>query len=511
MNPQPLRVLLVEDSESDAGLIKNMLAEQQNHLCKVDHVVRLSQALERLSRGDVDVVLLDLHLPDSRGVDTLAQARSSHPATPFVVITGLEDELAGVEALRRGAQDYLLKGEFDGPALSRSLRFAIERERMARREGGGSDADSPSAPADEHALSPRSAPRHMRESPSRAKWRKSTDGIVYASETMKRVLDTVDRVARENVPVLIYGETGTGKELIASAIHHNTMNPRKDKPFISINCASLTESLLESELFGHMRGAFTGAVTTKQGILEAIDGGTLFLDEIPEASPCVQAKLLRVLDSGDFIKLGDTSPRRVDVRIIAATNKNLPEEISARRFREDLFQRLNAVTIYVPPLRDRPDDIPALIDFFLEQFNRNFGKTVSMNDEVRRVLTDTRWIGNVRELKHLIQNLCIMAERTDKVVTSDDLMEYAGQARPESVRGRMPLSKVSGGMADAGRKTLADVRTNALRSAQKDYIMRLLKENRGNVTASAKGANVSRRYMTQLLKEFHIQSKRFKS
>lgn len=500
---QEINVLLIEDNPDDSEYIAEMLSGEKDHAWKIERAGDLSEGMERLSQGSFDVVLLDLSLPDSMGLDTLIKARAHSPQTPFVVLTGLEDNGMGETTVRNGAEDYLVKGRIDCPHLSSALRFSIERARLGQRKNGAGKKMIPSA-----------TPKPAAPAPTvRPKWRKSAEGIIYASESIRKILEKVDRIARETVPVLIYGETGTGKELISSAIHHNTYNPRKEKPFISINCASLSENLLESELFGYVRGAFTGAIGAKQGILEAIDGGTLFLDEIPDASRSVQAKLLRVLDCGEYLKLGETRVRKVDVRILAATNKNLAEEIAAGRFREDLFQRLNVVTIYVPPLSERPEDIPILIDFFLDQFNRTTGKNVTLSDDARRFLIENRWIGNIRELKHMIQNLCIMADSDAPVIRMDDVTSCVSDQngnQPEGGDGTRSAGRRSPEARRIKKETLSDVRTQSLQQAQKDYIIRLLKENRGNVTISAKAASISRRYLTKLVKDFGIHPKRFK-
>ena len=330
---------------------------------------------------------------------------------------------------------------------------------------------------------------------------------------MQSIMDTVTQIARFDVPVLIHGETGTGKELIAGAIHQSPTNLRRDRPFVAINCATLAAPLLESELFGYARGAFTGAVGAKQGILEAASGGTLFLDEVVEAPPSIQAKLLRVLDTGEYMKLGETRSRRADVRLIAATNKSVPDEIAAGRFREDLYQRLKGVEIHVQPLRDRPEDIPVIVRFYLDEFNRTMNKQVSISDEAFRVLEGCDWIGNVRELRNAIQQLVVMAASVRPVVIGRKDLPDAIVRPDHRTRSRVKLewSPVRF-TSDAGEiLSIFDVRAAALRQVEKEYLIHLLKRHNGKIIAAARAAGASRRFMHQKLKELKISPRAFKT
>lgn len=346
----------------------------------------------------------------------------------------------------------------------------------------------------------------------RAGWRVGSQTIVYVSSAMQKIMETTGQVAQFTVPVLIHGETGTGKELIAHAIHQHPGNPRSGNSFIAINCASLAESLLESELFGYARGAFTGANAPKQGILEAAAGGTLFLDEIVESPPSIQAKLLRVLDTGEFMKLGETKTRKADVRLIAATNKNIPSEIAAGRFREDLYQRLKGVEIEVPPLRDRPEDIPALVRFYLDEFNRTMNKKVALSDEVFSAFEQNPWTGNVRELRNAVQQIVVMAG-TDRPVTMrlKDLPDAI--ARPEGRRGgggKFEWGRVEFATVSGQDKSIFEVRKAVGSQVEKEYMIYLLKRHGGKIIAAAEAAGASRRYFHQKLKELGINPKTFK-
>lgn len=515
MRLEEIKVLIIEDDAEDADLIVQTLSSEKHPAYKIECVDRLSKGLEMLNNGTFDVVLLDLSLPDSYGMDTVTRAIANSPGIPFVVLTGLDDPQAGLEAVRTGAQDYLVKNKIDTQAMSKALQYAVLRERLEQlkddRISVMSQRIKPPQSALEDSRVFSRAPAASEESLTESPERKSTGRIAHVSKSMKKILATVDKIARENVPVLIYGETGTGKELIAAAIHHNTHNPRKEKPFISINCAALAEGLLESELFGHARGAFTGAVSAKQGILEAISGGTLFLDEISDASPSIQAKLLRVLDSGDYLKLGETHARKVDVRLLAATNKNIPDEISMGRFREDLYQRLKAVTLYLPPLRERPEDIPILVQYYLDYFNRISNKEISIDADAMRALEQYHWIGNIRELKHLVQNVVIMADSPTAVIRLGDLPDIVLDRKPGHAGKSTPAIQTAPPLRLTETDTLETIRTGAIRKAEEEYFVVMLKKYNGNVTHAAHAAKISRRHMTQKLKELGIDSKVFKS
>jgi len=469
MDEQRINVLIVEDDEGDVFLIRERLAAYTGprYRFSTEQADRLAPALERLAAGKVDVVLLDLGLPDSRGLDTLRNVFARAPETPIVVLTGLSEEAAGLEAVKSGAQDYLLKGESDGKALVRSLKYAIERKRaeniISRLEGRnrllldelrGKDLLSP---------------------------------IVADTPAMINLLDTVRIVSQADSSVIIYGETGTGKELVANAIHG--LSPRQEMPFIKINCAAIPDTLLESELFGYEKGAFTGAVQRRKGKFEAADGGTIFLDEIGDIPLSVQAKLLRVLESRTFERLGGNEPVTSDVRIIYATRKDLALEAREGRFREDLFYRINSVPITLPPLRERREDIPLLTNYFLDLYSGRFGKTgLVIGPEAMATLLKHDYPGNVRELKHAIETVVIMSR--DNRIEADAL--------PFGAKGAVEAPFA----LDYHDRPLAE----SLKAVEKQIIARLLRETGGKKAEAAERLGISRETLWRKLKEYGLDS-----
>ena len=357
--------------------------------CTVVTVENGEEALELLSRQEFDVVLLDLKMPGLGGVETLRRLRSSGVTAEVVILTGHPDVDTAVEAMKLGAYDYLTK-PFRLSEVEIVLRRAAENRRL-RAENV----------ALRHIVDRGDAP-HV---------------ILGESRAMRSLLELVRRVAASNAPVLITGETGTGKGLIAKALHQTS--PRAGKPFLAINCSAFQDQLLESELFGHEKGAFTGAVTAKAGLFEVADGGAVFLDEVAEMSPAMQAKLLQVLDTGELRRVGGTRQRRVDTRILAATNKDLEQEVRASHFREDLLFRLNVVSLPVPPLRDRKEDIPILVEYFLRRFQLPGQPPRSFSPEALGLLMHYTWPGNVRELANTIERLVLLCPGT--IIQPDDL------------------------------------------------------------------------------------------
>ncbi len=337
-------------------------------------------ALEIVRRQPVQLLLADLRMPGLDGLELLRATKAIAPEVEVILITGhggIEDAVA---AMKEGAYDFLTK-PFKRAALRKTVEKALEKQHLLQQN--------------------RALRRQLEDATPQG-------AIIGTAPAMRRVLDLVAQVAPSNATVLILGESGTGKELIADALHRGSV--RREGPCIKVNCAALPETLLESELFGHEKGAFTGAVGRKEGRFELAHGGTLFLDEIGDLSPATQAKLLRVLQEGTFERLGGTKTLKVDVRIVAATNKDLDAEVKARRFREDLFYRLNVISITLPPLRDRAEDIPVLAQHFVERFARRNAKPVEgLTREALDLLMPYRWPGNVRELENVIERAVVLA------------------------------------------------------------------------------------------------------
>ena len=350
----------------------------------------------------IDVMLCDLIMPDLNGVEVLRSAKEMNPRLSVVMITAHGTIRTAVDAMKLGAFDYITK-PFDMDEIKLIVKNALERSRLL---------------AENIQL--------KQELQSRYRF----DGIVGDSRKMQEVFKIVERVASSNATVLVRGESGTGKELIARAVHYNS--PRRDKPFIAVSCAALPETLLESELFGYEKGAFTGAVGQKAGRFELAHRGTLFLDEIPDISPAMQVKMLRVLQEREFERVGGTKPVRVDVRLLAATNRDLEQAVANGEFRPDLYYRLQVIQIFLPPLRERREDIPALVEHFIEKFNKENGKNIKfVSPEAMDLLMKYNWPGNIRELENAIERGVVLADAGSELITPD-LLPISVQATADT-------------------------------------------------------------------------------
>lgn len=394
---QTTSVLIVDDEDSLRELIAGRLRRRGY---RVDAVATGAEALEALARQEFDLAVLDLRLPDVDGMDCLRRAKELQPALEVVMLTGHGTIESAIEAMKLGAYDYLTK-PCNLSELEVILGKALERRLLTAENRG------------------------LREAIRR---QQEQIAIVGASPAMERLMQLTQRVAMADSPVLIEGESGSGKELIARAVHAGS--PRAEGPMIDVNCGALPGTLLESELFGHARGAFTGAVQAKSGLVEMADRGTLFLDEVGELPLDVQAKLLRFLETGEFRRVGETRLRRVDVRIVAATNRLLADEVAQGRFREDLYYRLNVVRLQVPPLRERPEDIPMLVEHLLSRL----GSDKELSPEALEALMSYPFPGNVRELYNIVQRGAILSP--DHWIALEDLglstHAAAGGAGPDA-------------------------------------------------------------------------------
>lgn len=409
------------------------------------------EALKRISKGDIDCVITDLRMPEVSGEQVLQHVTAENPGVPVIVLTGHGSIDAAVEAMRNGAYDFLTK-----PLNLDELTMIVKRALQGR----------------EMALQNRRLKEELES-------RKSLGSMIGKSSEMQKIFDRIRRVASSKATVLVTGESGVGKELIANAIHQ--LSDRKDKPLIKVNCAALSESLLESELFGHEKGAFTGAVARKRGRFELADGGTIFLDEIGEINQNVQIKILRVLQERQFERVGGEETLNVDVRVIAATNKNLEQEIEEGRFREDLYYRLNVVSINVPPLRERKDDIPLMISAFLEEFAAANGKNiVGIDNRARSALYNYDWPGNIRQLKNCMESAVVMCAGSK--ITLDDLPPTISRTSSEDaivVPAGIPMAE-----------------------AEKIIILKNLALNRGNKTKTADILGIGRKTLHRKLDDW---------
>lgn len=433
--PAEGRVLVVDDSTDTLELIRRTLVAAGY---RVSVAAGASEALRFLERNEVDLVVTDLRMPRVSGLDLARHIRENHPRTEVVMVTGFASVGTAVKAIKLGAHDYLAKPFTDAELLA-AVRGAFEKLRLR-----------------ESVRAPGEAPAEY--------------GLIGRSPAMRQVFSSIAKAAPSRATVLIAGESGTGKELIARAIHYSS--PRRAAPFVPINCGSIPETLLESELFGHVRGAFTGASDSRAGFFQTADGGTIFLDEVSDTSLAMQAKLLRVLQGGEVMMVGSSRPRKVDVRIVAATNKDLSALVRKDLFREDLFFRLNVLTIQAPPLRERGDDILLLIRHFGRKFAAETGKAAPrVSDRALDALRAYHWPGNVRELENVLHRLVVMTEGdVIEAVDLPALMRFSAhdesgtertlaQVEAEHIRG--VLAQVGGNQSRAAkilgidRKTLA--------------------------------------------------------
>jgi two-component system, NtrC family, response regulator HydG len=411
-------------------------------------------ALAMLAHDRADVALVDLRMPELGGLDVLRAIRQLQPECGVILMTGHASVESAIEAVKLGALDYLVK-PLDVTRLRQLLTDA--REDASRRS-------------------------ELMASEGATARRLELCGMIGRSAVMQQLFGLVRRIAPHARTALITGETGAGKEGIAHAIHD--LGPRRSRKFATINCSAVVETLFESELFGHVRGAFTGATDNKAGLFEAADGGTLFLDEIGELPASVQAKLLRVLETGEIQRVGSLQARKVDVRIVAATNRDPRVEVEAGRFRSDLFYRLNVVELHVPPLRERREDIPYLTAAFVKDFGARFGKPIEgVTPGAEQVLMSGAWPGNVRELRNVLERACMLTE--GHVLTERDL---AG-AMP-AVREPTPAHALS----QAGPSATQD-----LDQVEREHIIRVLAEVKGNKQAAARRLGISRRTLYRRL------------
>jgi DNA-binding NtrC family response regulator len=380
------RVLIVEDEDLMRELLTKILASENYRIFDASSG---EEALNLLQDQTFDLVLTDLRLKAMNGLQLLSEIRTLDPEMVVIVMTAYASVETAVEAMRKGAYDYITK-PFINDEIRVMLRRALDQRHLSREN--------------------RHLKRELRE-------RYRFESIVGNSEAMEKVYHLIEKVSAISSNVLIFGETGTGKELVARAIHYNS--ERSDRPFVAVNCGALTETLLESELFGHVKGAFTGAIANKEGFFQKADKGTLFLDELSEVSHALQIKLLRAIQEREVIPVGGREPLKFDVRLIAATNKKLEDEVERGTFREDLFYRINVITVPLPPLRERKEDIPLLVNYFLQKYAQRLGRpSVKMSREAMQVLVNYDWPGNVRELENMIERAVALCE-ADLIETTD--------------------------------------------------------------------------------------------
>ncbi len=392
-------VLIIDDETLQREILMTILSEEGYNVYSVSSLTEAKKVINEVSP---EIILTDLKLGNENGIEILNHISDKAFPPAVIVITAFGTISSAVEAIKKGAFDYLTK-PIDREVLILTIKKAEERINLVKEN------------------------LRLREE---LYGQFKIEGIIGKSKKMLQVIDIVKKVTPTSATVLIYGESGTGKELIAKAIHYNS--PRKDKPFIAINCAAIPENLIESELFGYEPGAFTGATTRKIGLIEAAHGGTLFLDEIAELSLNLQSKLLRVLQDKEVRRIGGKDTIKVDLRIIAATNKDLSEEVEKGKFREDLYYRLKVITVQIPPLRERKEDIPELVRFFIEKYSKEFGKRVlGIDEKALQALFNYHWPGNIRQLETVIERAIIICEGEN--ITLKDIQDELKITYPKNV------------------------------------------------------------------------------
>ena len=447
------QVLVVDDERDHAQVMCEALT-RQGHKCDVTY--SLTEALNRLGRKHYDVVVTDLVMEGHRdGLEVLKQTRQADLPPPVILVTAHGDIPTAVQAMNEGAFSFIEK-PLDLEHFRAQVNRAAEQAALLKQNQVLQQQISDQA---------------------------SFEGIVGGSPAMQRVVQTARQVAASDIPVLIMGESGTGKELITRAIHNNSR--RRKQRLVALNCAGLSESILEDELFGHVRGAFTGAQGDREGRFEHADGGTLFLDEVGDMPAAMQAKLLRVLENGEVVRLGSNEPIQVDVRLISATNKKLDELVAERHFREDLFFRINGMSIPLPPLRERREDIPLLIHYFMKQAAEKYQKEIEgITPEAHQVLMSYAWPGNVRQLRNVVERMVVLSAGP----------KLGTETLPPEIR-------PAGGEPPRGMHDLVGI---SIEQAEKELIRNTLKLTGGNREQAARILGIGERTLYRKIKEYGL-------
>jgi DNA-binding NtrC family response regulator len=446
---EPIKILVVDDEASIREMIKKGLSQMGGF--NVETAQNGAEAIEKIEKEVFDLVLTDLKMPEMDGLELLKNIKGTRPEVMVILMTAYGSIETAVEAMKMGADDYITKPFNIDHLLLRISK--VQKESLLLKEN------------------------RLLRMEVRKKF--EFNNIIGKSKKMQEIFSLIEKVAPGNSTVIIYGGSGTGKELVAKAIHYHS--PRADKPFIPFNCGAIPETLVESELFGHTKGAFTGAIQAKKGLFEEADGGTLFLDEISTILPSAQVKLLRVLQEKELMKVGSTERTKIDVRMIAATNENLEENMKTGKFREDLFYRLHVFPIFLPDLKDRKEDIPLLAYHFLDRYSREAKKGIKgISKEAMKLLLEYPWPGNVRELENTIERAVIMTDQ-DHLVPNDlpkDLIEGSSEMIKRGVK---------------DRKSLNDIKS--------EYIKEILKEVSGNKRVASEILKVNPRTLYRFEKK----------
>ncbi len=454
MNQAKIHLLVVDDDPVTLDLLKEVLTQEGY---EVTVALGGEEAIAQGQNLPFDIVITDVRMEDKDGMEVLRAFKRHSPETTVIMITAFGSIETAIEAIREGAFDYVSK-PFKLDEITLTVRRALEQKRLLQENSF-----------------------YRRELLARYPFK----NVIGQTPAMVQVYKTIAKVAETRSTVLLYGESGTGKELVARSIHYNS--PRNHRPFIPVDCASLVENLLETELFGHVRGAYTGAVGAKKGLFEEAEGGTVFLDEVVNINLSVQAKLLRFLQDHEIKRVGGTESLRVDVRVVAATNHLLEPLVREGKFREDLFYRLNVVTITLPPLRERKEDIPLLANHFLQKFSEEYKKAIShISPEALEVLNQYSWPGNVRELENTVERAVVLTPHP--IILPEDL--------PQNLLGAIPHERLD----DLKRKyPLVSEKLLSLKDVEKNYVLKVLNETGGNKKRAAEILGIERATLYKIL------------
>lgn len=457
-------ILVVDDDRAIRESLNSLLSDKGYDVLTVEDG---HQAIDAVRQREWDVAMVDLKMPGIDGLEVLREVTKMSPNTKVIIITGYATVESAVEAMKQGAIDYIAK-PFTVDELLIRLEKTLENVRLLHEN------------------------IYLREQLNE---RYKFNNILGKSDVMQDIFRLIEKVAPTDSTILIRGESGTGKELIARAIHHHSL--RRNEKFIAVDCGALPETLFESELFGHVKGSFTGAVVTKRGLLEVANNGTFFLDEVGDLSIGIQSKLLRVLQEKEFRQVGGIKNIKVDVRVIAATNRNLEKMIESGNFREDLFYRVNIVPIYLPSLRERKDDIPLLVNHFLESYNKKRKKNIKgVSSEAMNMLMDFEWPGNVRELEHTIERLVIMSE--GDIIEAEKLpIQLAGK--------RVCFNITTPKTNEELKKMRKQMREKAVENIERAFIIEALKRNQWNVSKTAREVGLKRQNFQAMMRKYNIR------
>jgi DNA-binding NtrC family response regulator len=460
------RILVVDDEMIVCESCKRILEEEGY---EVETALSGKEAFEKMKANPFDIVITDLKMPGVDGMEVLRTFRKEYPDSIIIMITGFSAVETAVEAMKSGAFDYIPK-PFTPDEVAIVVKKAIEKKNLMLEN------------------------IYLRQE---LQEKYGFQNIVGKSKKMQEIYRIIAKVAVTDSTVLIYGQSGTGKELIARAIHFNS--PRREKQFVPVDCAVLSENLLESELFGHVRGSFTGAVTTKPGLFEVADGGSVFLDEVGNISLSIQAKLLRVLQEREFTPVGGTKAKKVDIRLIAATNKDLEKMIKEEVFREDLYYRLNIVPISLPTLKERQEDIPLLAVHFLKKYAEEMGKKIKgFTPEAMEKMLRYPWPGNIRELENVIERTVVMID--DEMVRVEHLI-LPGQQEKEILENPIPLT------SEELKEIKKQMREKAVEEIEKAFVLNALERHQWNVTRAAEEVRMLRPNFQALMRKYNLRAR----